>query len=339
MSCSDVNRALILLNATHGFSRCDVIAALQSASGDLDSALEKLLTDLNASIVAELEDDAASANADPDRPSYGPEECAEMQEDELVALEAIYGEEFECVSPRRYRIKLMCKSEVGAATSPWTLVFLASSLYPVEPPLVMLASDMFESATNLQLTRALAAHAIALTQSDNDFSPKLFELCSWVTEDMLPGELAACLPTPPAAAAEAPTEPPHDDGAPVPTKLSSRFHYMVCYKRDGSTSRVDSVSVCSLMRSLRCPKDTEGAVVDFELGEKVEARFSESEHFERAVVVERKLVDGEIVERLPTVESSSSKVSAAQQRERLQRKGKSEFQATTLELYANRDRN
>ena len=161
-------RAMFRLCNVYGFPRAAAMDALRGM-GDVDEALATLLSELPSGPRDSILLGAGGTSS----------EAAETQTEELEALAAIFDDAFSRPTDRRSEIRLQ-RDEPPLVL---TLSVLATEAYPKKPPLVALSAEKLLPATNLCLTEALVQRAIEMTQ-DDDESVKIFELCSWVTEEL-----------------------------------------------------------------------------------------------------------------------------------------------------------
>ena len=316
-------RALFRLCNTYGFARTAATDALRR-SGDFDEALAALLSALSSGDL--LGTGATSA------------EAKETQIEELDALAAIFDDAFSRPTHRRSEIRL--QREEPSLTL--TLTVLATESYPEKPPLVALSAEGLLPATNLCLTEAIVQRALDMTQEDDE-SVKVFELCSWVTDELDPSLLVDAREDKDSLAKPDAERDAIDLARQVAAFEAERerqvgnFTYEVAF-RDGSVGKVYASGSAMLMR----PLGSKGAAhpgVDYDVGMKVEARLDHEATFERAEVVARRPADGGPVEQMVVSESDVARQrrqhELLQRREELQRKGKGANRASTLELYAN----
>jgi hypothetical protein len=317
-------RALFRLCNVYGFARTAATDALRR-SGDFDEALAALLSALSSGATG-------SALLGTGETSV---EARETQREELEALAAIFENAFSRPTDLRSEIRL--QREEPSLTL--TLTVLATESYPKKPPLVALAADGLLAATNLCLTEVITQRALEMTLEDDE-SVKVFELCSWVTDELDPNLLVETREDKKSVAkpdAELDLARQVAAVAADRERQAGKYTYEVVF-RDGSVGKVYASGSAMLMR----PLGSKGAAhpgVDYQLGAKVEARLDHEATFERAEVVSRRAVDGGPIEQMVASESDAARRRRQQEllqhREQLQRKGKGPSRASTLELYAN----
>ena len=321
-------RALFRLCDVYGFARPTATAALRSTV-DFDEALAALLS----SQLSGCPHDSALLAA-----GETLTEANEVQMEELEALAAIFDDAFSRPTDRRSEIRL--QREEPAVTL--TLSVLVTERYPTMPPLVALSAESLLPATNMRLTEMITQRALEMTREDDE-SVKVFELCSWVTD-----ELDASLLVDNREDKDVVSEPDVDSDAQAVARQVAAYEaererqvgnytYEVAF-RDGSVGKVYASASAMLMRPLGS-KGVAHPGVDYSVGSKVEARLDHEATFERAEVVSRRAVDSGVTEELETSQSGAARQRRQQEllqrREELQRKGKGASRASTLELYAN----
>jgi len=327
-------RALFRLCDVHGFARAAAVDALRRSPDGLDGALAALL-------ISSSSGGSSSGGASALEETDG--ETEEMLQEELEALAAIFDDAFSRPTAQRAEIRLS-REEEPALTLTLTLVASSASRYPKTPPLVALSADSLSPATNLRLTEAVAQRALELTQ-DDDESVKVFELCSWVTDEL---DASLLVDPPRAHAAQQETDAISADTAAVELARkvaaaeaeveSGKYTYELVFGKDGSVGKVYASASAMFMRPVGA-RSAAHPGLEYEVGSKVEARLEHEAPFERAEVVSRRAVDGSGA--VETAEKSQSELARQarqlelQRREELQRKGQGASRASTLELYAN----
>jgi hypothetical protein len=333
-------RALFRLCDLHGFARAAAVDALRRSPDGLDGALAALL-------ISSSSGGSSSGGASALEETDG--ETEEMLQEELEALAAIFDDAFSRPTAQRAEIRLS-REEEPALTLTLTLVASSASRYPKTPPLVALSADSLSPATNLRLTEAVAQRALELTQ-DDDESVKVFELCSWVTDEL---DASLLVDPPRAHAAQQETDAISADTAAVELARQvaaaeaerervrrytcGKYTYELVFGKDGSVGKVYASASAMFMRPVGA-RSAAHPGLEYEVGSKVEARLEHEAPFERAEVVSRRAVDGSGA--VETAEKSQSELARQarqlelQRREELQRKGQGASRASTLELYAN----